>query len=598
MNKIVAISLIADSADIIESFVRHTLTYADEMLVVDHKSSDGTWGILEALVQEGLPLLLERYEPTELCHEEIMTQLMHRAIKEYGADIVVPVDADEFLVTEDAAKPCRAVLLRLRTDTTFFAWHWMYELQEPEKAVTDFLLIRPLRRKKQHEAVQKAIIGRDVIEDYPLLAQGTHYLYRLENGRRVSAPALEISFLHFAHFQWRGPLHTAVKALNGWIGNAAKYSLHTMRCYYWKEHFDAVFRGETPAVALASEECETVRQLALTDREIRLLYTKGGAFSPQQRLMLLAAQLAGDFAQERVLARRKCVSVILPYMGEAASWQKALASVVQQTYPYIEILVLDMVGAAEWLGQAMAALPLPHSIVEARTSGWGEKLARAALGEYVQWVLPGDVLLPEKIMLMVTALELDPELDLALSDSVNTVTDEGVASETLPEYAFRMQQAHCIVASGTWHANFILSTGTTPEGGLSSVLSHRSVFERCDWLETAFFRGRVFSLAAFFLLFRGRPNVQVDVFELPLLRLEREIDREDILWRLLEWAALLGAEAEAFGMEGILQARKLLEERRTVLFAEPELRLLAHVPRLETVLDELLQLLPESRESL
>ena len=201
-------------------------------------------------------------------------------------------------------------------------------------------------------------------------------------------------------------------------------------------------------------------------------------------------------------------------------------------------------------------------------------------------------------MLMVTALELDPELDLALSDSANTVTDEGVASETLPEYAFRMQQAHCIVASGTWHANFILSTGTTPEGGLSSVLSRRSVFERCDWLETAFFRGRVFSLAAFFLLFRGRPNVQVDVFELPLLRREREIDREDILWRLLEWAALLGAEAEAFGMEGILQARKLLEERRTVLFAEPELRLLAHVPRLETVLDELLQLLPESRESL
>ena len=42
MNKIIAVSLIADSADIVESFVRHTLTYADEMLVVDHAASDGT----------------------------------------------------------------------------------------------------------------------------------------------------------------------------------------------------------------------------------------------------------------------------------------------------------------------------------------------------------------------------------------------------------------------------------------------------------------------------------------------------------------------------------------------------------------------------
>ena len=263
MNKIIAVSLIADSADIVESFVRHTLTYADEMLVVDHAASDGTGDILRSLQEEGLPVRVERYDGAELRHDEIMTALMHRAFGEHSADIVVPVDADEFLVTEDAAKPCRAVLLRLRTDVTFYAWHWMYELEAPEEDAGEFLLSRPLRRKKQHETVQKAIIGREAPRSYPLLAQGTHYLYRMDGEERVPAPALPISFLHFAHFQWRGALHTAVKVLNGWIGNAAKYSVHTARCYYWKEHFETVFEGGEPPVALSPEESETVQNLVL-----------------------------------------------------------------------------------------------------------------------------------------------------------------------------------------------------------------------------------------------------------------------------------------------------------------------------------------------
>ena len=60
MNKIIAVSLIADCADIIESFVRHTLTYADEMLVIDHAAADGTGDVLHALYEEGLPLCIER----------------------------------------------------------------------------------------------------------------------------------------------------------------------------------------------------------------------------------------------------------------------------------------------------------------------------------------------------------------------------------------------------------------------------------------------------------------------------------------------------------------------------------------------------------
>lgn len=586
MNKIIAVSLIADCADIIESFVRHTLTYADEMIVIDHAAADGTGDVLHALCEEGLPLCIERYEAAELCHDEIMTALMHRAFGEHGADIVVPVDADEFLVTEDAAKPCRAVLQRLRTDVTFYAWHWMYELEEPEKDAGEFLLSRPLRRKKRHEPVQKAIIGREAARSYPLLAQGTHYLYRMEGEERVPAPALPINFLHFAHFQWRGPLHTAVKVLNGWIGNAAKYSVHTARCYYWKEHFDTVFEGGEPPVALSPEERERVQNLVLPQERIELRYTKGAAFSPLQSLMRLSEQLAQDFAEERVLVRRKLVSVVVPYLGDLSLWRRALESVASQTYPYMEVVALDFVGDASRLREALAALSVPHVVVPALSGGWGAALSRAAHGTYVQWLLPGDRLFPEKIAQMATALELDDELDFVIADAARA------ADDALSPFVFRMKQPHCVVAAGAWHRKFVLSAGASPEGGLSGALLRRSVLDACAWLETAFFRAHFFPLAAFVLLFQTRGDFRVGVFEIPLLTHEVQ-DAAELPWHPAEWAALLlscGGELEP---EVFQKARASLAERAQDVFRREDACRVQDFVCARKVFEEIFSQLPE-----
>ena len=589
MNKIIAVSLVADSADIIESFVRHTLTYADEMLVVDHAAIDGTANILCALRAEGLPVRVERYESAELCHDEIMTALMHRAFDERGADIVVPVDADEFLVTEDAAKPCRSVLRRLRTDMTFYAWHWMYELEKPEEDAGKFLLSRPLRRKKEHEMMQKVIVGREAAHAYPLLAQGTHYLYRMEGERRVPAPALPISFLHFAHFQWRGAQHTAVKVLNGWIANAAKYSLHTARCYYWKEHFDTVFQGDVPPVALASDESETVQGLILPKGQIELRYTEGATFSPLQSLMCLAEQLAQDFAEERVRSRRKLVSVIVPYFGNLSFWHRTLENIASQTYPYMEVAVLDFADGASDLQEMLAALHLPHCIVRADSPGWGVRLAQAARGEYIQWVMPGDRLFPEKIMQMVTTLELDDELSFVLADAEETATAEGADPE---RFVFSMHRSHCFVAAGAWHRAYALAAGRTPIGGLSGVLLRRRVLDACAWLEPAFFRKRFFPLAAFVLLFQMEKDFRAGVFDVPLLSHEFH-DEGTLVWHPAEWASLLLSCGQELAAHSFVEARQTLAERAREVFAREELRAHADFSRARSIFEELFAALPE-----
>ena len=53
LQKIILVSIVKNVGDVIESFVRHSLTYADELIIADHQSTDGTWEILQNLRLDG-----------------------------------------------------------------------------------------------------------------------------------------------------------------------------------------------------------------------------------------------------------------------------------------------------------------------------------------------------------------------------------------------------------------------------------------------------------------------------------------------------------------------------------------------------------------
>ena len=79
---IAAISMVRNEADIIESFVRHTLTFADRLFIGDHNSTDNTVKIIERLKSEGLPISVINL-PDIIGHEqaEITTMLMEAAFE-------------------------------------------------------------------------------------------------------------------------------------------------------------------------------------------------------------------------------------------------------------------------------------------------------------------------------------------------------------------------------------------------------------------------------------------------------------------------------------------------------------------------------------
>jgi hypothetical protein len=103
---IVAVSMVKNEADIIEAFVRHTLTHARHLIVHDDGSSDGTNEILQSLADEGLPLRIMREQFFGKPQSRIMTRLMGEyAVERYRAEWVMPLDADEFVANNNGNLP-------------------------------------------------------------------------------------------------------------------------------------------------------------------------------------------------------------------------------------------------------------------------------------------------------------------------------------------------------------------------------------------------------------------------------------------------------------------------------------------------------------
>jgi short-subunit dehydrogenase involved in D-alanine esterification of teichoic acids len=100
--RIYSISRIKNEMDIIETFIRYNMNVVDGMIILDNKSSDKTKDILESL--KGEYPNLHVYTNTFSEHHDITLEinyLLDLAVNEYEADIIVPLDADEFITAKD-----------------------------------------------------------------------------------------------------------------------------------------------------------------------------------------------------------------------------------------------------------------------------------------------------------------------------------------------------------------------------------------------------------------------------------------------------------------------------------------------------------------
>lgn len=113
------------------------------------------------------------------------------------------------------------------------------------------------------------------------------------------------------------------------------------------------------------------------------------------------------------------VSVIIPVYQRAVMLRRAVASALAQTWPDVEIIIVDDGSGDDcWTCAQQLATEHPGRVFAFRQNNAGPGPARnrglaAASGEFVQYLDSDDELLPRKLELQVAALRANPQAGLA-----------------------------------------------------------------------------------------------------------------------------------------------------------------------------------------
>jgi hypothetical protein len=211
--RIVAVSMVGNEADIIESFVRYNLRFVDALRMVLHRPVDGTGKILDALVAEGLPLRLGAPEHAGFRQGEELTRLAREAFDD-GADFVLPLDADEF-IKPPAPDYLRRALPAIPPGR--FACH-RWQNYAPDPGLIDRLDLPPLQRltlRRQDEPptpTYKVILTRDFMAADHRLLEGAHCVMQRDAAGGLSpCPMVELKALRLAHLPIRSQSQAVAK---------------------------------------------------------------------------------------------------------------------------------------------------------------------------------------------------------------------------------------------------------------------------------------------------------------------------------------------------------------------------------------------------
>lgn len=206
--RLIAISCVKNEEDIVEAFVRHTLSYVDQVVMLDNGSGDKTKEILYSLQTEGLSVDIIEDATIGHWHEKRMNFLMREyALTKYGADGIVPLDVDEIIVAEDLST-FRSTIC---TSTLPVKIGWRSYIPDPSDDSTEinpvlrirFRLVKEGTRSKKVMVPTRIVRGRKNIS----LSQGNHNL--IANGKSLKSFHLDGAYL--AHIPIRGPGQYAAK---------------------------------------------------------------------------------------------------------------------------------------------------------------------------------------------------------------------------------------------------------------------------------------------------------------------------------------------------------------------------------------------------
>ena len=504
MKKIVVISMVKNEQDIIESFVRHCLTFADELLICDHMSSDQTRCILNHLLDEGQPIQV--YEEKNPAHvqSEVMTRLMYRALGKAGADLVLPLDADEFLIPADGAGQVRDSLQELDTAQVYHVPWRIYAPARPHEQEDQFMLDRPLLMASADADGQKILFGRKAVGDAAVvLTEGNHNLLQTgTNGETVFFPRQRQEKVRIAHFCWRSPEQFVAKIAIGRMNTIAKYSSYSGSAGNYDRLSQQFLDEGMPRMQDILPAGMVPVDLSAGLRGQVLRYSHAVRPDPLRNLMAASTLLAQRYVEDRVLQKQKWVTILIPYLGDWNTVCTSVRSAVAQTYPWKEIFLLaDMSLPAAYQEQLQREFGDAVTVVAGKTeAARAGQLSERTQGSYVQWLLPGDQIQEERLQKMLTCAETQ-DVRFAVLISIEKAKDEDMGRFMV----IQQQESLAMGYRNVWWTH-LQNERKMPAGGIGAALIRREVMENRQWLQACFMDSRTLGFTMWRALLQECPE--------------------------------------------------------------------------------------------
>ena len=482
--------MMKNEADIVESFIRHTSLFADKIYVCDHKSTDRTHEILESLKDEGLPIEISTFERDEYAQSEVTNGLINRAFED-NFDLVLLLDADEFLIYIDGgSNELRAHLQSLDINQLYETRLWAYRFADSNDS--EFALSRHILRYKfasLTEYTPKIFMGRGFWFKYnPTIDQGNH---GVSFSQPISVKAIHDESIHYAHFDQRSPRQLLSKYSNAWLNTLlyqTRYSADANHCkkfiYDYMQHPDSIDIDLTDYESIDLPEYKN---------ECVLKYSGEGSVNSFRNIFLLAESYANIIVKERILAQREIVRIFLLFDGDVERTIQSLNSIFDQTYPFKKIVMtLLTTKNLEQLYRVIQQFGDRKFEIEFVYKDDFQSKLRKSEGTFVQFLIPGDKLFPEKIMNSVEFMHSDPkiisffcEFDAPKDISMGVVpTQIGYPFKNKKpiNFLYYYDGELYAVCSGTKYFNECLSNDMLFASGLSRGFFSQKVFDNIDWI--------------------------------------------------------------------------------------------------------------------
>ncbi len=180
--KIISFTMVNNESEIIESFIRYNYNFVDEMVIIDNGCTDSTIKIIRKLIGEGFKITVYDESLEAYNQYRLDNKYLTKIANEKNPDIILPLDADEFLTGN--TNP-REVLEALSLDRIYYiTWRW-YVMTKEDNVLETFIpkkmqycLSKPAWNYSDGTVVTKAIIPVKYYREMGLtLSMGHHTVF-------------------------------------------------------------------------------------------------------------------------------------------------------------------------------------------------------------------------------------------------------------------------------------------------------------------------------------------------------------------------------------------------------------------------------------